>query len=122
MLPEGCRHIVPMIDARRMEVYTGIFTPDGRQVSPTVAQIVDSGTFKDILSDGPALFIGDGAMKCKEVIGDSGAAFAQCCPKASSMLHLAMEALDAQRYEDVAYYEPFYLKEFITTVSKKKII
>ena len=59
MLPEGCRYIIPMIDARRMEVYTGIFTPDGKQISPTVAQIIDADSFKDQLAEGPVLFIGD---------------------------------------------------------------
>ena len=66
MLPDGCRYIIPMIDARRMEVYTGIFTPDGKQISPTVAQIIDADSFKDQLAEGPVLFIGDGADKCKD--------------------------------------------------------
>ncbi len=122
MLPEGCRYIIPMIDARRMEVYTGIFTPDGKQVSPTVAQIIDSGSFKTQLEEGPVLFIGDGADKCKDTITSQNAHFIQCCPKAASMMRPALEALTTKRFEDVAYFEPFYLKEFITTVSKKKII
>lgn len=121
LLPEGCRYIVPMIDARRMEVYTGIFTPDGRQVSPTVAQVVDSETFASQLSEGPVLFIGDGAGKCRDVIDSPSARFEQCCPKASSMLNPALAAFRAGKFEDVAYFEPFYLKEFIATVSKKKI-
>lgn len=122
MLPEGCRYIIPMIDARRMEVYTGIFTPDGKQVSPTVAQIIDADSFKDQLAEGPVLFIGDGADKCKGTLTGPNARFIQCCPKAASMMHPALEALEAKQFEDVAYFEPFYLKEFITTVSKKKII
>lgn len=122
MLPEGCRHIIPMIDARRMEVYTGIFTPDGKQISPTVAQIIDADSFKDQLAEGPVLFIGDGADKCKDTLTSPNAHFIQCCPKAASMMHPAIDALVAKRFEDVAYFEPFYLKEFITTVSKKKII
>ena len=122
MLPEGCRYIIPMIDARRMEVYTGIFTPDGKQISPTVAQIIDADSFKDQLAEGPVLFIGDGADKCKDTLTSPNARFIQCCPKAASMMHPAIDALEANRFEDVAYFEPFYLKEFITTVSKKKII
>ncbi len=122
MLPEGCRYIIPMIDARRMEVYAGIFTPDGKQVSPTVAQIIDADSFKDQLAEGPVLFIGDGADKCKDTLTCPNARFTQCCPKAASMMHPALEALEAKEFEDVAYFEPFYLKEFITTVSKKKII
>lgn len=122
MLPEGCHYIIPMIDARRMEVYTGIFTPDGKQISPTVAQIIDADSFKDQLAEGPVLFIGDGADKCKDTLTSPNARFIQCCPKAASMMHPALEALEAKQFENVAYFEPFYLKEFITTVSKKKII
>lgn len=122
LLPDGCRYVVPMIDARRMEVYTGIFTPDGRQVSPTVAQVVDAHTFDAQLSEGPVLFIGDGAGKCQDVLQSANAHFVQCCPKAEAMLHPAVEAFKAGKFEDVAYFEPFYLKEFIATVSKKKII
>lgn len=122
MLPEGCRYIIPMIDARRMEVYTGIFTPDGKQISPTVAQIIDADSFKDQLAEGPVLFIGDGADKCKDTLTSPNARFIQCCPKAASMMHPAIDALEPKRFEDVAYFEPFYLKEFITTVSKKIII
>ncbi len=122
MLPEGCRYIIPMIDARRMEVYTGIFTPDGKQVSPTSAQVIDAESFRVQLEEGPVLFIGDGAGKCAETLTSPNARFVQCCPKAASMMHPVLEALAAKRFEDVAYFEPFYLKEFITTVSKKKII
>ena len=121
LLPDGCRYIVPMVDARRMEVYTGVFTPDGRQVSPTVASIITADSFKEELEAGPVLFIGDGADKCREILSGPDAHFVQCCPKASGMTRPATEALRAGRFEDVAYFEPFYLKEFITTVSKKKL-
>lgn len=122
LLPDGCRFIIPMIDARRMEVYTGIFTPDGKQVSPTVAQVIDADSFKAQLDEGPVLFIGDGADKCKDTIHSPNATFIQCCPKAASMARPAMDAFKAEKFEDVAYFEPFYLKEFMTTVSKKKLI
>ncbi len=121
LVPEGCRYIIPMIDARRMEVYTGIFTPDGRQVSPTEAKIIDADSFKEQLAEGPVLFIGDGAGKCGQALAGPDAHFAQCCPKAASMLQPAVKALENKKFEDVAYFEPFYLKEFITTVSKKKL-
>ena len=124
LVPEDCKYVIPMIDARRMEVYTGIFTPDGRQISPTVAQIVEEGSFKEQLDEGPVLFIGDGAEKCKDVLlcsGTHNAHFVQCCPKASGMKRPAIAAFKEGRFEDVAYFEPFYLKEFMTTVSKKKL-
>lgn len=122
LIPEGCRYIIPMIDARRMEVYTGIFKPDGTQVSPTVARIIDRDSFRPQLEEGPVLFIGDGAGKCEGTLTNPDARFIQCCPEAASMLHPALTALEEKRFEDVAYFEPFYLKEFITTVSKKRII
>ena len=121
LVPEGCRYIVPMIDARRMEVYTGVFTPDGKQISPTVAQIVEEDSFREQLAEGPVLFIGDGAEKCRDVIALPQASFVQCNPKASGMRRPAVAAFKEGRFEDVAYFEPFYLKEFMTTVSKKKL-
>ena len=121
LVPEECKYIIPMIDARRMEVYTGVFTPDCRQISPTVASVVTKDSFKEYLAEGPVLFIGDGAGKCKETINNPNAVFVQFCPKASGMTRPAIAALDEGRFEDVAYFEPFYLKEFVTTVSKKKL-
>lgn len=142
LLPAGCRHVVPMVDARRMEVYTAVFTPDGRQLTDTrpqviesLGQVIDSApstsstdilgavptTFADLLAEGPVLFIGDGAGKCREAIAHPNAHFVQCCPKASAMLRPAFAAWEASRFEDTAYFEPFYLKEFIATVPRKKL-
>lgn len=121
LVPEGCRKIVPMIDARRMEVYTAVFDTEGNQLTQTTAQIVDNNTFKDILEEGPVLFIGDGALKCKDIIDSPQAHFEDCCPKASAMCAPALKALRDKNFEDVAYFEPFYLKEFMTTTSKKKL-
>ena len=121
LLPEGCRYVVPMIDARRMEVYSAVFTPDARQIRETKPEIIDASSFADLLSEGPVLFIGDGAGKCEQVIRNGNATFVQCCPKASGMRRPATAALREGRFEDVAYFEPYYLKEFVTTVSKKKL-
>ena len=121
LLPDGCRYVVPMVDARRMEVYTAVFTPDGRQLTETRPQVIESGDFADLLAGGPVLFIGDGAGKCREALAHPNACFAQCCPKASAMLRPAFAAFAASRFEDTAYFEPFYLKEFIATVPRKKL-
>ena len=134
LLPPCCRYVVPMVDARRMEVYSAVFSPDGRQLTATMPVIVapetpltagDEGetamTFGSILAEGPVLFIGDGADKCREALAHPDAHFAQCCPKASAMLQPALAAFDAGRFEDTAYFEPFYLKEFIATVPRKKL-
>ena len=119
------KYIIPMIDARRMEVYTAVFaaeTSDGyRQITETAPAIIDENSFAEYLEQGPCLFIGDGAGKCEDVIRHQNARFYQCWPKASSMLSPARHAYNEKRFEDVAYFEPFYLKEFVATVSKKKL-
>lgn len=122
LVPEGCRYIIPMIDARRMEVYTAVFSPDLRKLTPTEPMVVDAGSFADRLSEGPVLFIGDAAGKCSGVIGSGNAHFVHTCPRASSMLGPAERELAARNFRDTAYFEPFYLKQFIATVSRKKII
>jgi len=114
------RFIIPMVDARRMEVYTAVFE-NGQQISETAPAIIDENSFAEYLEQGPVLFIGDGAGKCADVIRHPNAHFCQCHPKASSMLAPALAAYRAGDFKDVAYFEPFYLKEFVATVSKKKL-
>ena len=115
------RYIIPMIDARRMEVYAAVFTSDGVQIKETAPVIVDESSFAEYLAQGPCLFIGDGAGKCSDVLKHPNAHFCQCHPKASSMLYPALKAFRNGDFKDVAYFEPFYLKEFVATVSKKKL-
>ena len=116
----GYRFIIPMVDARRMEVYTAVFE-NGRQITETAPAIIDENSFAEYLEQGPCLFIGDGAGKCADVIKHPNATFCQCWPKAASMLEPAVAAFRAGNFQDVAYFEPFYLKEFVATVSKKKL-
>ena len=117
---DSYRYIVPMIDARRMEVYATVFE-NSKQITETAPAIIDENSYAEYLEQGPVLFIGDGAGKCADVIKHPNAHFCQCHPKASSMLQPALQALKEKRFEDVAYFEPFYLKEFVATVSKKKL-
>jgi tRNA threonylcarbamoyladenosine biosynthesis protein TsaB len=121
VVPAGCHRIVPMVDARRMEVYTAIFTPDGRQLTETRPVIVDADSFADILAEGPVLFIGDGAVKCRAAIPSQNAFFAEAFPTAMALAPLAEAAYQEKRFEDIAYFEPFYLKDFVATVSRKKL-
>ena len=114
------RFIIPMVDARRMEVYTAVFE-NGRQITETAPVIIDENSFAEYLEQGPCLFIGDGAGKCADIIRHPDAHFCQCHPQASAMLSPALKAYKEKRFEDVAYFEPFYLKEFVATVSKKKL-
>lgn len=107
--------LCPMIDARRMEVYTAIFDTHGQRVKPTTAEIIDESSFSDLLNDHTIIFFGDGAPKCEAVLG--GNANAQFIADFSnSAAHLSKKAyakLLANDLEDVAYFEPFYLKDFI---------
>lgn len=121
MVIPGLKYVIPMIDARRMEVYTAVFSSDGKQLTDTEAKIIDSGSFAEQLDEGPVLFIGDAADKCRTAITHPNAHFIQCCPKASSMLIPAMNEYKGKRFKDVAYFEPFYLKNFVATVSRKKL-
>ncbi len=121
LLPEGCRYIIPMIDARRMEVYCAVFDTEGKQLTETEAHVVTEGSFREWLEKGEVLFIGDGAGKCEETIVSPNAHFIQCWPKASAMAGPARKAYEEKRFEDVAYFEPFYLKEFVAGVSRKKL-
>ena len=114
------RFIIPMVDARRMEVYTAVFE-NGKQLTETAPAIIDENSFAEYLEQGPCLFIGDGAGKCADVIKHPNASFCQCWPKASAMLEPALAAYRSGDFKDVAYFEPFYLKEFVATVSKKKL-
>lgn len=121
LVPEGCKYIVPMVDARRMEVYTAVFSVDGKQLEETEPRIIDADSFKSERSEGGVLFIGDGADKCKDVLSGDNSHFVQCCPKASAMAAPAFKSYNEKRFEDVAYFEPFYLKQFVPTVGKHKL-
>ncbi len=121
LVPEGCKYIVPMIDARRMEVYTAVFSPDCRRLGEVEAMVVDEGSFASELGEGPVLFIGDGAAKCKDVLGSPQAVFVRTYPRVAAMLAPALRKFGNQDFVDTAYFEPFYLKQFTATVSKKKL-
>lgn len=113
----------PMIDARRMEVYAAIYNKVGEEVRPTSADIVNSETYAKYLSEGRVTFFGDGAAKCKTVIDSDRAVFLDnIVPLASAMVPLAEKSFDEKRFEDVAYFEPFYLKEFRATIAKNKVL
>ena len=116
-----CRHIVPMIDARRMEVYTAAYDAAGHRQTDVAPLVVEAGSFGRELSEGETVFIGDAADKCREVIASPAARFVQTSPHASAMAPQAERLFSEGRFEDCAYFEPFYLKQFIATTSKKKL-
>lgn len=113
--------IAPMIDARRMEVYTALYSPKLEEIIPASAVIVESDSFDNILSK-PTYFCGNGAEKCKEsIISENARWIDNINPTVEDMNILAIEAYNNNKFEDVAYYEPFYLKEFQATTPKKNI-
>lgn len=113
----------PMIDARRMEVYTALFNAKGEKIEPVSARIIGENSFSEYLTRHPVLFFGNGAAKCKAALTHPNALFSGPL-KASArfMIKLADEKYNNNKFEDVAYFEPFYLKNFIATVPKNKII
>lgn len=111
----------PMIDARRMEVYCAFFGQDGTEVRETKAEIIDSYSFQDYLEKSKVIFFGDGASKCKESISSPNAIFVDdFFPSASHMLTLVSKRYQTKQFEDVAYFEPFYLKDFVAGVPRVK--
>jgi len=120
-LPERAL-LYPMIDARRLEVYLSVFDKNLNLKQPTKAQILDSTYFDKVDMDIPIYLFGDGADKFEELLSGNVnvhimAGFRQ---SASFLSHLAYQAFQDSSFEDVAYFEPFYLKDFVPLKSKKK--
>lgn len=113
----------PMIDARRMEVYTALFSADGEPQAATEAKIIDAQSFESELAVNQLVFFGDGANKCEEVLGAHPNAHIvrDAFPSARAFGPLAEAAFAAKRFEDVAYYEPYYLKDFVAGKPKKLV-
>ena len=106
--------LCPMLDARRMEVYAALFDRSLREIRPTQADIVDGETYKAFLDERPVYFFGNGAAKCVEVIDHPNVRFIEgVVPLARWMFPLAERRFFAEKFEDVAYFEPFYLKDFV---------
>ncbi len=117
-IDQGFDLIIPMIDARRTEVYTAVFDGNGKMISEIEAKILDENSFQE-LADKKIVFIGDGVEKSKEILNLPHAEFKTGIhPSAQNMIHLAEEKFKQNSWEDVAYFEPFYLKEFVTGVKK----
>ena len=115
--------LCPMIDARRMEVYTALYDVSGNMVREIRAEIIDENSFSHYLEQGKILFFGDGSAKCREIIQHPNAAFIEgIYPSAGHMADLSQQALSIKDFEDTAYFEPFYLKDFIATQPKKNLL
>ncbi len=111
--------VVPMIDARRMEVYTSSYTPVGKEQEPTRALILDENAFAKNLEETRVHFIGNGVMKFKELCKHENAVFLpEILPSAKEMSNLSYDKFRQGLFEDVAYFEPYYLKDFMVGAKK----
>ncbi len=112
-----------MLDARRMEVYTAFFDRENRTVVDTKAEIINADSFSNLLTEHKIYFFGNGSDKIRNILTSPNAHFiANVETSARHMTQLAEQLFTAQQFADVAYFEPFYLKDFIATTPKKKII
>ncbi len=112
--------ICPMLDARRMEVYAGIFDRALHEVRPVSADVVDENTYKEYLDQHPVYFFGNGAAKCMDAIHHPNARLIEGIePLAKYMMPLAERRMMREQFEDVAYFVPFYLKDFVAKTPKK---
>ncbi len=113
-------YLCPMVDARRMEVYAQIFDNECKPLSDVVAEVITKESFKQWRDKGKLIIFGNGAEKCTEVLSD--AICVGVSPSARGIVRLAEESFKAEKFEDLAYFEPFYLKEFLVIPSKKKLL
>lgn len=115
--------LCPMIDARRMEVYDAIYNVNMVQLRDTTADIIDADSFSNLLSDTKIAFFGNGAAKCGQTLTSVNALFIENIhPLASDMIGLANAAFEQGEFVDLAYFEPFYLKDFVATTPKNKVL
>ncbi|SDQ44113.1 tRNA threonylcarbamoyladenosine biosynthesis protein TsaB [Chryseobacterium soldanellicola] len=112
-LDQNYDFIVPLIDARRMEVYTAVYDgKTGNMISETEAKILDETSFQEF-KDRKILFVGDGAKKAQEILQLPNAVFNDSIyPSAQYLIKKTLEKIDKKEFEDIAYFEPFYLKDF----------
>jgi tRNA threonylcarbamoyladenosine biosynthesis protein TsaB len=113
----------PMLDAKRMEVYYSLFDSSGRRIRGISASVINKESFAEIPESVRILFFGDGAGKCRDIITHTNSIFADDFEISATHMHIPVyEAFDTRHFENVAYFEPFYLKDFIATVPKKNIV
>ncbi len=114
--------LCPMIDARRMEVYAQVFDTTLHPLNEVAAHIIEPDSFKEFI-DGkhPFIIFGGGAAKCVDTLPAQGVKLVSVTPSARGLVEPAFDAFQAKRFEDVAYFEPFYLKDFVVTTSRKRL-
>jgi tRNA threonylcarbamoyladenosine biosynthesis protein TsaB len=120
---DGSYLYCPMLDARRMEIYYALYDSEGNTVKEISAEVIDENSFSNIPVSKRIIFFGDGAIKCKEIIKRNNIFFVDDFKISASYMFLpASQALKNHDYEDIAYFEPFYLKDFIASTPRKNIL
>jgi len=115
--------LCPMLDARRMEVYAGFYTFTNQVSRQVSADIIDGQSYREILESHPVCFFGNGAQKCKAILKHPNAHFIEGInPSSASMIVPVLKRYRLKQFEDVAYFEPFYLKDFVATIPRKKVL
>ena len=113
--------VIPLLDARRMEVYAAVFDSELNEIKETEAVIIDSNSFSEYAQLGKVLLVGSGAQKCQEILRNSNFNYdIKAVPSANEMGDLSYKKFLNQDFEDLAYFEPFYLKDFIMQTKKTK--
>ncbi len=121
-IPESKGLLCPMIDARRMEVYSALFNWQLDVLKEISAEVIDHLSYQEMLEKQTIYFFGNGAEKCKDVLVHPNAHILEgIYPSAKYMAILAEDAFQKTDFKDVAYFEPFYLKDFVATIPKNKI-
>lgn len=121
--PQGNELLIPLIDARRMEVYCAVYDFALNTIQAPEAKILDENSFEELMSNNKCIFIGDGVTKAKEIIQHKNAIFAtNIMPIAIDMTALSERAYRNGHFANIAYVTPFYLKDYKATVAKNKVL
>jgi len=113
--------LIPVLDARRMEVYSSVFDENGKEIRETKAEIIDENSFKEYINVKHIHFLGSGAEKIKELFPlESITYHCEVVPSAKEMASISSDKFNASDFEDVAYFEPYYLKDFVLQTKKVK--
>jgi tRNA threonylcarbamoyladenosine biosynthesis protein TsaB len=119
VLPEAKQLICPMIDARRMEVFTGVYDTQLNELKAPYALILEANSFSALLNDNNVLFCGSGSKKLQELLFNTNLTVSEKRPDASHLAQLAFRKFHNRNFADTAYTEPLYVKEFYSTERKK---
>lgn len=112
--------IIPMIDARRMEVYTAVYNNQNQMLTKPSSLVIDESSFEEYSKE-KVLFLGDGALKCKEIHDNPNWEFKEVCPSAKNMIELSYKKFQDQKFENLSTFDPAYLKEFIPGKPKNQL-